>query len=69
MGREYISAEFIRGQPVTEDIPHKDTNIVISIVDLAAAYGKDITERYGVRSNIIQNLSNESIWIFGAISS
>jgi superfamily II DNA helicase RecQ len=69
MGREYIGAEFMRGQPVTEDMPHEDTDIVVSAVDLAAAHGKDIAERYGVRGDIIRNLSDESIRIFGAIGS
>lgn len=69
MGREYIGAEFMRGQPVTEDMPHEDTDVVVSAVDLAAAHGKDIAERYGVRGDIIRNLSDESIRIFGAIGS
>jgi hypothetical protein len=67
MGREYISTKFIRDLPKTKDMPYKDTNIIVSAINLAAAYGKDIAEWYRVRSNIIRNLSNESIWIFGAI--
>jgi head-tail adaptor len=69
IGQEYIGAEFIRGQPVIEDMPYKDTNIVVSTVDLTVAYRKDIIEQYRVHSNIIQNLSDKSIQIFGAISS
>jgi len=61
MGREYIGAEFIRDLPITEDMPHEDTDVVVSAVDLAAAHGKDITERYRVRGDIIRNLSDESI--------
>ncbi len=69
MGREYIGAEFMRDLPVTEDILYKDTNVIVSAVDLTAAYEKDIAERYKVRGNIIWNLSDESIRIFGAIGS
>ena len=50
-------------------MPYKDTNIIVSIVDLIVAYRKDIIEQYRVYSNIIQNLSNKSIQIFRAISS
>jgi hypothetical protein len=46
---------------------HKDTN-VMSAVDLAATYKKDIAEQYRVRGDIIRNLSDESIRIFRAIS-
>jgi superfamily II DNA helicase RecQ len=69
MGREYIGAEFMRDLPMTEDMPHEDSDVVVSAVDLAAAHGKDIAERYGVRGDIIRNLSDESIRIFGAIGS
>jgi len=68
MGREYIGAEFMRDLPKTEDMPHEDSDVIVSVVDLAAAHGKDIAERYGVRGDIIRNLSDESIRIFGAIS-
>lgn len=61
IGREYISVEFLRDLPTTKDMPYKDTDVVVSAVDLAAAYGKDIAERYSVRGDIIQNLSDESI--------
>lgn len=67
MGREYIGAEFMREIPTTEEMPHEDSDVVVSAVDLAAAHGKDIAERYGVRGDIIWNLSDESIRIFGAI--
>jgi hypothetical protein len=69
MGREYIGAEFMRDMPTTEEMPHEDSDVVVSAVDLAAAHGKDIAERYGVRGDIIENLSDESIRIFGAIGS
>ncbi|KFZ17150.1 hypothetical protein V501_01878, partial [Pseudogymnoascus sp. VKM F-4519 (FW-2642)] len=69
MGREYIGAEFMRDIPTTEEMPHEDSDVVVSAVDLAAAHGKDIAERYGVRGDIIRNLSDESIRIFGAIGS
>ncbi len=69
MGREYIGAEFMRDLPVTEDMLYKDTNVIVSVIDLAATHGKDIAERYKVRSDIIRNLSDESIRIFGAIGS
>jgi hypothetical protein len=69
IGREYIGTEFIRDLPTTEDMPYEETDVVVSTVDLAAAHGKDIAERYGVRSDIIRNLSDESIRIFGAIGS
>ncbi|KFZ20937.1 hypothetical protein V502_02964, partial [Pseudogymnoascus sp. VKM F-4520 (FW-2644)] len=69
MGREYIGAEFMREIPTTEEMPHEDMDVVVSAVDLAAAHGKDIAERYGVRGDIIRNLSDESIRIFGAIGS
>jgi hypothetical protein len=61
MGREYIGAEFMRDPPIAEDMPHEDTDVIVSAVDLAAAHGKDIAERYGVRDDIIRNLSDESI--------
>jgi len=67
MGREYIGAEFMRDLPKTDEMPHEDSDVVVSAVDLAAAHGKEIAERYGVRSDIIRNLSDESIRIFGAI--
>lgn len=69
IGCEYIGAEFIRDMPTTEEMPHEDSDVVVSAVDLAAAHGKDIAERYGVRRDIIDNLSDESIRIFGAIRS
>jgi len=69
MGREYIGAEFIQGQPVTEDRPHEDIDAITNAVDLATAHGKDIAERYSIRGDIIRNLSDESIRIFGAIGS
>lgn len=52
-----------------EDMSHEDSDVVISAVDFAAAHEKDIAERYEVRDDIIQNLSDESIRIFGAIDS
>lgn len=69
IGREYIGAEFMRDLPKSEDMPHEDSDVIVSAVDLAAAHGKDIAERYGVRGDIIRNLSDESIRIFGAIGS
>jgi len=69
IGRKYIGAEFMRDLPKTEDMPYEDTDVIVSAVDLAATYGKDIAEYYGVRSDIIRNLSNESIRIFRAIRS
>jgi hypothetical protein len=45
---------------------YKDTN-VISAVDFAAVYKKDIAKQYKIYGNIIQNLSNKSIRIFRAI--
>jgi len=69
MGREYIGAGFTREMPMTEDMPHEETDVVVSAITLAAAHGKEIEERYGVRGDIIRNLSDESIRIFGAISS
>ncbi|KFX85956.1 hypothetical protein O988_09837, partial [Pseudogymnoascus sp. VKM F-3808] len=67
IGHEYIRAEFMRDIPTTEEMPHEDSDMVVSAVDLAAAHGKDIAERYGVHGDIIRNLSDESIRIFGAI--
>ena len=69
MGHEYIGTEFMRDLPMTEDMPHEDTNVIMSAINLATAYGKEIAEWYGICRDIIQNLSNESIWIFGAIGS
>lgn len=40
MGREYIGAEFMRDLHTTEDMPHEDSGIVVSAVDLAAAHWK-----------------------------
>ncbi|TGO43787.1 hypothetical protein BOTNAR_1255g00030 [Botryotinia narcissicola] len=49
MGREYIGAEFIRGLPTTEDMPHEDTDVdgayitpetPIGILAIAAEAGK-----------------------------
>jgi hypothetical protein len=45
---------------------HKDTN-VISAIDFAAVYKKDITEQYKIHGDIIWNLSDKSIRIFRAI--
>ena len=53
MGREYIGAEFMREIPTTEEMPHEDSDVVVSAVDLAAAHGKDIAEQYGVRGDIV----------------
>ena len=69
MGREYISAKFMRDLPTTEDMPHEVTDVIVSAVNLAAAHRKDIAERYEVQGDIIRNLSDESIRIFGAIGS
>jgi hypothetical protein len=69
IGREYIDTAFMRDLPKTKDMPYEDTDVIVSAVDLAATHGKDIAERYGVRGNIIRNLSDESIRIFGAIGS
>ncbi|PMD29293.1 hypothetical protein L207DRAFT_593534 [Hyaloscypha variabilis F] len=30
MGREYIGAEFMRDLPMTEDMPHEDTDVIVS---------------------------------------
>ena len=49
-------------------MPHKDTNVVVSAIDLAVAHRKEIIEQYRVRGDIIRNLSDKSIWIFRAIS-
>ncbi len=68
MGCEYISVEFIRDLLITKDMPHEDTNVIVSIVDLAATHRKEIAEQYRVHSNIIRNLSDESIQIFRAIN-
>ncbi|KAI1097152.1 hypothetical protein F4804DRAFT_194226 [Jackrogersella minutella] len=59
----------MRSLPISEDMADEETDVVASAVDLAAAHGKDIAERYGVRGDIIRNLSDESIRIFGAIGS
>lgn len=67
IGCEYIRVEFIRDIPTTEEMPHEDSDVVVSAVDLAAAHRKEIVEQYGVYRDIIQNLSNESIQIFRAI--
>lgn len=67
IGCEYIRAKFTRDIPTTEEMLYKDSNVVVSVVDLAAAYRKEIAERYRVRGDIIRNLSDESIRIFGAI--
>jgi hypothetical protein len=40
IGRKYIGAEFMRDLPRTEDMPHEDSNIIISEVNLAAAHGR-----------------------------
>jgi hypothetical protein len=52
---------------ITKEMPHEDTDVVVSAVDLVAAHRKEIAERYKVRGNIICNLSDESIRIFGTI--
>ncbi len=38
-------------------------------IDLAAAHTKDIAQRYGVRGDIIKNLTDESLYVFGSICS
>jgi hypothetical protein len=50
-------------------MPYKDSDVVVSVFDLTAAYRKDIAEWYRIRGNIIRNLSDESIRIFRAIRS
>ncbi|KFY52802.1 hypothetical protein V496_08158 [Pseudogymnoascus sp. VKM F-4515 (FW-2607)] len=67
IGCEYIGAEFMREIPITEEMLHEDMDVVVSAVDLVAAHRKEIAERYRVRGDIIRNLSDESIRIFGAI--
>ncbi|OBT81699.1 hypothetical protein VE02_09774 [Pseudogymnoascus sp. 03VT05] len=47
IGCEYIRAEFMREIPITEEMLHEDMDVVVSAVDLAAAHGKEIAERYG----------------------
>jgi hypothetical protein len=64
---EYISVKFIRDLLTTKEMSHKNTD-VISAVNLATAYKKNIIKQYKVCDNIIQNLSNKSIGIFRAIS-
>lgn len=68
IGREYIGAEFMKDLPITEAMPYKDSNIIISAANLIVAYRKDIAGCYGVRGHIIRNLGDESIWIFEDIS-
>jgi hypothetical protein len=63
MGGEYIGAEFMRDLPKTDEMRHEDRDVIVSAIDLAAAHGKEIAERYGVRGDIIHNLGDESIWI------
>jgi hypothetical protein len=53
MGREYIRVEFIREILMIEEMLHEDIDVMVSIVDLVAAYRKEIIEQYGVYGDII----------------
>jgi hypothetical protein len=48
---------------------YKNINIIINIIDLTITYKKNIVKYYKIRSDIIQNLNNENIRIFGVIRS
>jgi superfamily II DNA or RNA helicase len=79
MGREYVGGDFMRDQrggdaggdemlPEGVDVI-PEAGALDNAIDLAAAHTKEIAQRYGVRGDIIKNLTDESLQVFGSICS
>jgi superfamily II DNA helicase RecQ len=65
--REYVGKNVLQYFAEIEDMAFEGDDVIVSAMDLAAAHGPEIAVRYGTRGDIIRNLSDESIRIFGSV--
>ena len=68
IGREYVGPGFMRDMPAGEEGAEEGTDVVETAFNLQSGHGGAIAERYGVRSDIIKHLSDESIGAFQPLS-
>jgi hypothetical protein len=75
MGREYVGTDFMLHQPGGDEMLPEGEDVIEgpaaldNAVDLAAAHTQAQAQRYGVRADIIRNLTDESLQVFGSICS
>ena len=75
MGREYVGTDFMLHQPGGNEMLPEGEDVIEgpasldNAVDLAAAHTQAQAQRYGVRADIIRNLTDESLQVFGSICS
>jgi hypothetical protein len=73
MGREYVGTDFMLHQPGGDEMLPEGDDVIAgateNALDLAAAHTQAQAQRYGVRADIIRNLTDESLQVFGAICS
>ena len=73
MEREYVGTNFMLHQPGSDEmLPEGDDAIASATenaLDLAAAHMQAQAQRYGMRADIIWNLTDESLQVFGSIYS
>jgi superfamily II DNA or RNA helicase len=75
MGREYVGTDFMVHQPGGNEMLPEGEDVIEgpasldNAVDLAAAHTQAQAQRYGVRADIIRNLTDESLQVFGSICS
>jgi hypothetical protein len=75
MGREYVGTAFMLHQPGGDEMLEEGDDVIEgtaaidNAVDLAAAHTQAQAQRYGVRADIIRNLTYESLQVFGSICS
>lgn len=75
MGREYVGTDFMLHQPGGDEMLPEGEDVIEgpaaqdNAIDLAAAHTQAQAQRYGVRADIIRNLTDESLQVFGSICS
>lgn len=73
MGREYVGTDFMLHQPGGDEMLPEGDDVIAgateNALDLAAAHTQAQAQRYGVRADIIRNLTDESLQVFGTICS
>lgn len=73
MGREYVGTDFMLHQPGSDEMLPEGDDVIAgatdNALDLAAAHTQAQAQRYGVRADIIRNLTDESLQVFGTICS
>ena len=73
MGREYVGTDFMLHQPGGDEMLEEGDDVIAgptaqeNAIDLAAAHTQAQAQRYGVRADIIRNLTDESLQVFRTI--